>query len=296
MKKKIPIILSLPLLFSPNLLYAQSMEALIDNQTMVVNNKWHHRVYQDQEMPWNQKHKQFNEDWPTLLTIGDSITAGWYDKGHNVSFPYGYYAAKEAELNYSNISIPGACLVQASTRPIYIYKQVYDHQELVKKASVITILIGINDYLRGSNIEYAKRELNHLVTYIKSLNPEAKIIGLLPLVPYMVKPAVISKAVRPNKKGDTLLDYYLMEENVYRENNIPFISLYELGFKDDGVYCGDGLHPTPEQHYQLGQVLGEYLALCRPQLKVKTKKEVAIENPLPQASVQPPVYQDPVIY
>lgn len=266
------------LLMLPSVAQANNINSRFMNMPdMNSLNPKHHNRYHNIDLPWATQEMTFNKDWPTLLVIGDSITYGWYDKGSNVSFPYGYYAAKNAKLNYSNISYPGARIVSNPTLPISIHKQLSEHQDLVKKASVITIMIGVNDYLHSSDINYTKRELTRLINDIKALNSKAKIIGILPLMPYIYQPALIPKIVCKDRVGNTFFDYYLAEEEVYRMQKIPFISLYELGFKDDGIYCGDGLHPTPIQHHDLGKALGKYLTLCRSQLSV-----IPREQPLEQ--------------
>lgn len=242
-------------------LSAMSFESLVNKRIFFTMGKNSHRLYRDEWQRYPRNEMMFNPSWKTLVTIGDSITYGRYTDEYNGTFydnncfPYGYYASKIAHFNYKSVSIPGAKIVRGKKEVSWIFYQVRKHQDIIKQASVITIKIGVNDFLKMDNLNQIASQLSVLIDEIRAINPNAQLLGILPLVPYVSNRCVIE----PNDAGYSFLQFYLAEEKVYRSKNIPVVSFYQLGFSDGGTYSVDRLHPTPLQQREMGEYLGYFL-------------------------------------
>jgi lysophospholipase L1-like esterase len=124
-----------------------------------------------------------------LLGLGDSLTRGIGDskgKGYIGRLKQTMESKKHSQLSLINLAVSGQTSPQ-------LVKQLDDPQtqNFIKRASWITVTIGSNDLFRGSgqleNIDLAssqkslvqyQKNMTHILTQIKQLNPKATVIWL----------------------------------------------------------------------------------------------------------------------
>lgn len=204
-------------------------------------------------------HELYLKNRATLLTMGDSITYGWINHGETC-YPYGYYAAQEANLNYLNASYPSNQFVKKNDKFENYFGNLIEHSvDKIKKANVITIMEGTNDYGRNSSLDEVQRVMEKDIERIKEINPKAQIIGILPMNRFDKSILGQSAIGIKNRAGYTLGMLRNMEKKVYQSFDIPVTSFEAMGLHERPEYYVDRLHPDLLLHQEMGRVLAKYL-------------------------------------
>lgn len=199
-----------------------------------------------------------------LTTVGDSITAGYISTG-NYKTPYGQYASNQLKMDYQTVSKAGNMFVANYPKypDNYLGNILSKNKSAIQNADIITILEGTNDYQRNSSLENIKKYMIKDIQTIQSLNPKAKILGILPLNRWgdFGQNDTMSSLSISNHAGYTLSDLINVEKEVYHSFNIPYVTLDEMGYTLTPDETVDGLHPNPTAHQKIGKALANYLSV-----------------------------------
>lgn len=215
----------------------------------------------------------------TLVTIGDSISEGWLP-GNHYDEPYGQYASELLEMRFSQAACQSNMIVANKQHQNNDFATlVSQSKDKLKRASVIIIFEGTNDYGRHSSLKKAEVVLNREIKRIKSWNKTAYILGITPLNRWDKGNGKSGYDLK-NKAGYTLNDLVKMEERVYKENHIPYTSFAKMGLSLQQCDFIDDLHPLPATQKKMGLALAQYLVKQMPITKQTKTLEVAKKAPV----------------
>ena len=198
----------------------------------------------------------------TLTVFGDSITFG---KGDTIEGGWcgrlkKYFENKGVNHRLYNLGISGDTTedilerFDVETRARVRYKHEGDRH-------IIIFSIGINDAVLLAEKNVPKIEINifknniqTLIDKSKSYTREVVFIGLTP----------VDESLRVDRKGESLINKRVEEFNnaikeICQENNIPFLDIFqELSKLDYKKLLDDGLHPNPEGHLKMYELIKDF--------------------------------------
>lgn len=201
----------------------------------------------------------------TLTVFGDSITFG---KGDTLEQGWcgrlkKYFENKGVNYRLYNLGISGDTTedilerfdVEAKAR--VKFKHEGDRH-------IIIFSIGINDAVLLTEENVPKIEINvfknniqTLIDKSKSYTKEVAFIGLTP----------VDENLRINRKGESLINKRIEEFNnmikeICQENGLPFLDIFqELSKLDYKKLLSDGLHPNPEGHQKMYELIQDFLII-----------------------------------
>ena len=184
----------------------------------------------------------------TYIAFGDSIT--WGEVGatqEQMEKPYPVLVAEDMGFKaVKNYGQRNASVKYMQSKPNVITQV----SEAVKKADIVSVMIGINDFGAGCQLgtmqdtsctESVYGGFNQLASSLKSKYPDAFIFIMTPLKPF--------DWAETNKAGYTLVDMSNAIKEVCAANDFAVLDLNatsEFSSQTD-PYCPDGLHPS--QYY-----------------------------------------------
>ena len=195
----------------------------------------------------------------TLTTIGDSISEGWLPHGYYES-PYGQYTSDLLRMNFAQSACQGNAFVPTKKHKNNNFSDLIKyHEKNIKESSIIVIAEGTNDYGHNVKLQQVKAKMDENVKTIKEMNPDAYILGILPMDRWD-KSKTKSAYDLANKAGYTLKELCDMEAKVYQDNKIAFTTFQDMGMTLTRDKTIDGLHPLPETQKEMGQALANHFA------------------------------------
>lgn len=127
------------------------------------------------------------------------------------------------------------------------------HRELPffdeKKPDIVTLLIGVNDYVRGKDSSYFHRNLVKILDHLQKGLPDKQNIILIAIPDYSVTPGGKLYASGRNVSKDLLHWNTIIKEEAHKRK-LVFADIYpltqEMG-KDTSLVSADGLHPSARE-------------------------------------------------
>jgi len=118
------------------------------------------------------------------------------------------------------------------------------------KADFVTLLIGVNDWVRGVDKETFKKNLEEILKHVQQKLPEKKNIVLITIPDFGVTPQgeIYSKG-RNISKGIAEFNSVIKEEA--KKHGVNYVDIYELSKKmkdDPALVSDDGLHPSAKEY------------------------------------------------
>ena len=176
----------------------------------------------------------------TILFMGDSITAG-YGIGEDRAFPALIQEKlDEAGFDYTvmNAGVSGDTSAGGLARINWLLKRPVD---------IFVLELGANDGLRGHPVSSTHKNLTAIFEKVKAKYPDAQLV-------------LAGMQVPPNLGPDYSNAFRSTFETVSEETNahlIPFI-LEGVGGVPE-LNLPDGIHPTPEGHAIIADLVWEHL-------------------------------------
>ena len=193
------------------------------------------------------------------ILIGDSITYGIGDYENNgwASMFKNYIINKDDTITCNNfvhiVGFPGATSSSIECKIDDILK-IYKYDDC---NNIIILAIGINDtqvfYDKFKvNINTYVNNLKSIILKVKKYNCKIITIGLTGIG------NIKEIEFKPNKyyKTDCIIKYDEELKNLSTENNIQYISMKDVLYKDDFV---DGLHPNTTGHKKIFEKVKRYI-------------------------------------
>ncbi len=193
------------------------------------------------------------------VTIGDSITYGYYEVSSGVGGRYQWQekVANHFEMNFVNLGISG------STTAGFMRDEIKNN--IPSDVDIITVMGGTNDYGQNVNINDVKDyefsggtypgAIRDLIRYLTTNFPNAKI-----LFSNCVGGGASSDGItlyEKNEQGKTYYDYAKKCIEITNEMNIPCIDLFsECGINlfNRSKFISDTVHPTVLGYDQIAYV------------------------------------------
>ncbi|MEO9873086.1 arylesterase [Ekhidna sp.] len=175
-----------------------------------------------------------------ILFYGNSITAG-YQLDLDQAFP-ALIQQKIDSLGFNykaiNAGLSGETSAGGKSRIDWVLQTVPD---------IFILELGANDGLRGLKLEETAKNLQAIIDSVKKENPEVQII-------------IAGMMVPPNLGIDYSNEFQQVFSVLADENNaiiIPFLLEGVAG--DPDLNLEDGIHPTPEGHTIVAELVWKYL-------------------------------------
>lgn len=180
------------------------------------------------------------QDSKTILFFGDSITAG-LGVDNSQAFP-ALIQNKIDSLGLNYEVINGGLSGETSAGGLRRIDWT-----LQRDIDIMILELGGNDGLRGIDLNSTKENLQRIIDKVKAKNPEAKII-------------LTGMQVPPNLGQDYTRQFKTIYPELAEENNLPLIPtiMDKIGGNEE-LMQGDGLHPTPEGHKVIAEMVWEVL-------------------------------------
>ena len=193
------------------------------------------------------------------VTIGDSITYGYYEVSNGVGGRYQWQekVANYFEMEFVNLGVSG------STTAGFMRDEVINN--IPKDADIITVMGGTNDYGQNVNINDVKDyefsggtypgAIRDLIKYLTTNFPNAKILFC-----NCVGGGASTNGItlyEKNEQGKTYYDYAKKCVETTNEMNIPCIDLFsECGINlfNRSKFISDTVHPTIPGYDRIGDV------------------------------------------
>lgn len=209
-----------------------------------------------------------------IAFLGDSIPAGWDGTRLNHGNSYVDWFAQYIRMSRKhmhNYAVPDAKIVgdryhtfqNGTLHGQDLKAQVQQHKAELKKVNYIYIALGTNDYTKGSgsgSLTHVASTLEHYVKYLKRLNPNAHIVGILPLTRFNMITSADSSNVT-NDEGYTLRQEREALRKVYHQTGAKVVNFHYLApnlitASNRLATLNDGfLHPTVQTDQKLGKLL-----------------------------------------
>ncbi|MEQ8360680.1 MAG: arylesterase [Cytophagales bacterium] len=176
----------------------------------------------------------------TILCFGNSLTAG-YGLAKEEAWPMLIQEKiSQAELNYKVIQsgLSGETSAGGLSRIKWVLKDPID---------VFILELGPNDGLRGLPLSQTEKNLQQIIDYVKSKNPEVKII-------------LAGMRVPPNMGPEYSNEFQTLFEKLASKNKarlIPFFLEGVAGNKE--LNLDDGIHPNKEGQKIVANTVWKYL-------------------------------------
>jgi acyl-CoA thioesterase-1 len=184
--------------------------------------------------------KLFSQEKANILCFGNSLTAG-YGLSKEKSWPMLIQEKINAQdLNYRVIQsgLSGETSAGGLSRIKWVLKE---------KIEIFILELGPNDGLRGLPVNHTKDNLQAIIDYVKSKNPNVKVL-------------IAGMRVPPNMGPEYSDEFKQMFESLAEANNaelIPFFLIGVAGQKD--LNLSDGIHPNEKGQKIVTETVWEYL-------------------------------------
>lgn len=221
----------------------------------------------------NNQNNSNGQQRPTIICFGDSITQGW--DGHKCPNPYPQAIANKLNINVINAGIGGARIDNLSDPNCCWQKEIYQYQEQIKNCRLATVMFGINDYNDSSEpLGQIQNKYDNCLQQIERLNPNIKLIGMLPLLD--LNPTTHQSNWNVTGKGGyTLAQLSTAIEQVLTQHHALIINWATLTLTASDF--GDSwLHPNQDLYNEIANILG---SLIQTQLNIQTVTPV-IQKPV----------------
>ncbi|MBM7544174.1 SGNH/GDSL hydrolase family protein [Periweissella beninensis] len=207
-----------------------------------------------------------------VVSFGDSITKGkTADVNGNpiVGVSYVRYVFQYEKV-FTDLGVSGSGVLPIPAGNNIIYQnlgyQISKHPNLIKSANIITIAYGTNEYryLSGKLQKQAVKVLDQDLTHIQALNPNARLIAMLPLERWVTKkhiPALKTHYRISKHHGYSLNTISNNYRQVYQKHGVEILDWNALTNKILVRYNQtiDGTHPTQQTYNKLGIYFGRWL-------------------------------------
>ena len=183
---------------------------------------------------------EVTEKEKTILFFGNSITAG-YQLDMDQAFPALIQNKIDSlGLNFKSINagLSGETSAGGKSRIDWVLRTVPD---------IFFLELGANDGLRGLPLEETPKNLQAIIDQVKAANPEVKII-------------IAGMMVPPNLGEDYTSKFHSIFPELAEANQavcIPFLLEGVAGNPE--LNLADGIHPTPEGHKIIADMVWGYL-------------------------------------
>ena len=214
------------------------------------------------------------------LFAGDSITWGfcWNGKRTPVKVTFPKRVVQLTGMSADIYGFPGESVAQ--TNGIRIARSLILKKVDYAKYSLIVLEGGTNDYGRSvpigtlydTNDDTFYGSWNDWLTQIREVNPDAKIVLVLPLFRQRIWYDFFPDArVVKNSAGYTLSQYADAMKKIARRYGAEVFDANKAGAltAKDSVLLKDAAHPTEEAHIQIGDALAEMLKSILPRDSAK---------------------------
>jgi lysophospholipase L1-like esterase len=191
---------------------------------------------------------------PVLLPLGDSYTIceglAEHERWPNLL---------EQQLKQENKPI------QLATNPA---RTGYTTRDLIKyelpllttqKPTLVTLLIGVNDYVQGYDTAYFHKNLRYILDEVEKALAQPKNIVLISIPDYSVTPAGAFYAQGRNVSADLITWNGIIEKEA-RQRGLPFVDIFSLSQQmknDPSLISSDGLHPSAKEVALWAEVIYE---------------------------------------
>lgn len=204
-----------------------------------------------------QPEEKLNENGPTILFQGDSITDGnrsrnkdWnHVMGHGYQFIIAaklWYELPKSELQFFNRGISGNTVADLAAR--------WNEDTIALKPGVLSILIGINDterFLRGDqnfSAEQYRKSYNDLLASTKQQLPDVQLVlcepFILPVGRVKEKWDVYEREIKLRQQAAKEI------AGKYKAVFVPFQNAFNKALQKAPAeyWIWDGIHPMPAGH------------------------------------------------
>lgn len=208
----------------------------------------------------------------TLITMGDSITAG-YDGYETLDAGYPTWLARYLNVKVDNAAYNGAFLCDAGdmSTPGDLTTTVEDTN--FAKYNVATIAYGTNDYGHtDSTIDQIKNTLDTNIKKMKAENKNLIIYGILPITRYdnnQNSDDVVGQG------GYTMNELRSAEAEVYQQNDVPYLNWQDVdpNLITDANHIdrfNDGrLHPAAKTYQLMARDIANFMIDNFPKDQIK---------------------------
>lgn len=179
------------------------------------------------------------EDAPTVLFLGDSITAGLH-----LSPDQAYPAAAQrhaveqgAPFHLVNAGVSGDTTRGGLARIDFALKNSRPH--------IVVVELGANDGLRGQSLESIESNLREIIAKVHLTGADVLLLGM----------------DVPSNLGEYAEEFKATYRRISSEQDVLLVESFLDGVGGiPNMNLPDGMHPTPEGHEQLAKNIGRVLA------------------------------------
>jgi lysophospholipase L1-like esterase len=129
----------------------------------------------------------------------------------------------------------------------------------VSKASFVTLLIGVNDFVHGSSPEEFRSRLRSIIDHVKGALPGGRGLVLVTIPDFSVTPAGAHFGSREQlSSGIKAFNTVIAEEGA--RAHVPVADIYSASLaaaSNRALVADDGLHPSAEQYASWVPILAE---------------------------------------
>jgi acyl-CoA thioesterase-1 len=203
---------------------------------------WYFNMFYNKQYAINSLPQEISASLqPRILAFGDSLTAGL-----GVDIREAYPALLEEKLNKNgyewkviNAGISGETTAGGVRRASFVAERT--------KPDIIILALGANDALRALPTKEVERNLNSILDAFQSSAPSAKII--------------LAGMRAPRNLGVTYTNQFdEIYPRIAQERNIPLIPFLLEGVAlVPELNLSDGIHPNPEGHRRIAQMIFPYV-------------------------------------
>ncbi len=118
------------------------------------------------------------------------------------------------------------------------------------RPNFVTLLIGVNDWVRGVDLKTYSENLNFILNEIEKEIPDKRKIILITIPDFGVTPQGKNYA-RGRNISEGILEFNTVIKTETKKRNLPCVDIFELSKKmgkDNSLVSKDGLHPTGKEY------------------------------------------------
>jgi len=175
----------------------------------------------------------------TILFLGDSLTEG-FGVGKEDAFPKRVETLIQTKLNKHIMVINGG--VSGSTTSDGLARLKW---YMKKKPYVVFLALGVNDGLRGLNLEQSEKNLEEIIKHAQASHAKVILAGML---------------IPPNYGPEYTESFKKMYQNLktkYKLKSMPFLLDGVAGIKE--LNQKDGIHPNEKGHKRIAQNVFKFI-------------------------------------
>ena len=179
------------------------------------------------------------------VSLGDSYTIG---TGANPEESYPVLLTKHLKENNIKIDLIANPSVNGRTTQGVINFEL--PQLDTSKATFVTLLIGVNDWVIGTDAETFQNRLIYIIDHIEAQLPDKNKLVLITVPDFGVTPASGNYSRgRDVSKGLAEFNTIILSEA--KKRNLKTVDLFEISKKmvaNSGLVAPDGLHPSAKEY------------------------------------------------